>query len=84
MMKSGLGAATRAVPKHLCNQLCNELPNMKPLLPYTGTEFLDSLDEHTEEYRRDLRRVEYGDERDPVMRKFIEDTAPLNNTTKMT
>ena len=60
-MKSGLGAVTRAVPKHLCNQLCNELPNMKPLLPYTGTEFLDSLDEHTEEYRRDLRRVEYGD-----------------------
>src|SRR5947209_11112908 len=40
--------------------------------------------EHTEEYRRDLRRVEYGDERDPSMRKFMEDTAPLNNTTKMT
>jgi hypothetical protein len=40
--------------------------------------------EHTEEYRRDLRRVEYGDERDPSMRKFMENTAPLNNTTKMT
>ena len=28
--------------------------------------------EHTESYRRDLRRVEYGDERDPAMRAFLE------------
>src|SRR4030095_7080877 len=28
--------------------------------------------EHTQEYRRDLRRVEYGDERDPQMRAFLE------------
>jgi len=34
--------------------------------------------ERTEAYRRDLRRVEYGDERDPEMRKFLERTAPLN------
>jgi hypothetical protein len=27
--------------------------------------------ENTESYRRDLRRVEYGDERDPEMRKFM-------------
>ena len=27
--------------------------------------------EHTEAYRRDLRRVEYGDERDPKMREFL-------------
>ena len=27
---------------------------------------------HTERYRRDLRRVEYGDERDPAMRAFLE------------
>lgn len=33
--------------------------------------------ENTQEYRRDLRRVEYGDERDPEMRKFLEAIAPL-------
>ncbi len=33
--------------------------------------------ERTETYRRDLRRVEYGDERDPAMREFLElDLAP--------
>jgi len=34
---------------------------------------------NTESYRRDLRRVEYGDERDPAMRAFQEKIAPLNN-----
>lgn len=49
-----------------------------------GMSNLATFLEHTEEYRRDLRRVEYGDERDPAVRKFMEDTAPLNNTAKMT
>src|SRR5262249_36883175 len=35
--------------------------------------------EHTEAYRRDLRRVEYGDERDPKMREFLEKIAPMNH-----
>jgi len=39
--------------------------------------------EHTEEYRRDLRRVEYGDERDPKMRAFMEKIAPVNNVHKI-
>ncbi len=39
---------------------------------------------HTEAYRRDLRRNEYGDERDPATRAYLERTAPLNNTAKMT
>ncbi|MCA3062711.1 MAG: S9 family peptidase [Rhodocyclaceae bacterium] len=39
--------------------------------------------EKTESYRRDLRRVEYGDERDPEMRKFMEKIAPLNNAAKI-
>lgn len=33
--------------------------------------------ENTKAYRRDLRRVEYGDERDPKMRAFLEDISPL-------
>jgi dipeptidyl aminopeptidase/acylaminoacyl peptidase len=40
--------------------------------------------ERTESYRRDLRRVEYGDERDPVMRGYLESIAPLNNVAKIT
>ena len=40
--------------------------------------------ERTETYRRDLRRAEYGDERDPAMRAFFENTAPVNNADKMT
>src|ERR1051326_8108409 len=39
--------------------------------------------EHTEEYRRDLRRVEYGDERDPKMRAFLEKIAPMNKIEKI-
>ena len=39
---------------------------------------------HTESYRRDLRRVEYGDERQPEMRAFMDRTAPLNNAARIT
>ena len=40
--------------------------------------------ERTESYRRDLRRVEYGDERDPKMRAFLESISPLAHAGKMT
>ena len=39
---------------------------------------------NTQDYRRDLRRVEYGDERIPEMRAFMEKIAPLNNAAKIT
>jgi dipeptidyl aminopeptidase/acylaminoacyl peptidase len=39
---------------------------------------------NTQGYRRDLRRVEYGDERDPKMAEFHEAIAPLNNAAKIT
>ncbi len=48
-----------------------------------GPSNLVTFLEHTEAYRRDLRRVEYGDERDPKMREFLERTAPLNNVQKI-
>ncbi len=38
---------------------------------------------HTERYRRDLRRVEYGNERDPAMRAFLEKISPLNNAQRI-
>jgi dipeptidyl aminopeptidase/acylaminoacyl peptidase len=39
--------------------------------------------ERTEGYRRDLRRVEYGDERDPKMREFLQKISPNNNASKI-
>ena len=36
-----------------------------------------SLLEHTESYRRDLRRVEYGDERDPKQRAKLLEISPI-------
>ncbi|MDR7060769.1 MULTISPECIES: prolyl oligopeptidase family serine peptidase [unclassified Sphingopyxis] len=33
--------------------------------------------ENTQEYRRDLRRVEYGDERDPAQRRKLTEISPL-------
>lgn len=40
--------------------------------------------ETTETYRRDLRRVEYGDERDPVMRAFLHSISPLTQAHRIT
>jgi dipeptidyl aminopeptidase/acylaminoacyl peptidase len=39
--------------------------------------------ENTEDYRRDLRRAEYGDERDPDMRRFFESISPLGHADKI-
>ena len=38
---------------------------------------------NTESYRRDLRRAEYGDERDPDMRKHLEAISPNNHVDKI-
>jgi len=35
--------------------------------------------QNTEAYRRDLRRVEYGDERDPAMKEHLLKISPANN-----
>lgn len=40
--------------------------------------------QNTKDYRRDLRRVEYGDERDPEMRAFLEKISPTNNVSRIT
>jgi len=48
-----------------------------------GMSNLVTFLEHTEGYRRDLRRAEYGDERDPKMREYLEKLAPMNNIGKI-
>lgn len=39
--------------------------------------------QNTAEYRRDLRRAEYGDERDPEMKAFLDRISPLSNVAKI-
>lgn len=39
--------------------------------------------ENTKGYRRDLRRVEYGDERDPEIAAFFEEISPLRNASQI-
>jgi dipeptidyl aminopeptidase/acylaminoacyl peptidase len=39
--------------------------------------------ENTEAYRRDHRRQEYGDERDPAMREFLQSISPLTHVDRM-
>ena len=52
-------------------------------MPIVGMSNLVTFLEHTEAYRRDLRRVEYGDERDPAMRAYLEKIAPMNHLESM-
>jgi dipeptidyl aminopeptidase/acylaminoacyl peptidase len=52
-------------------------------LAYVGPSNLVTFLENTSAYRRDLRRVEYGDERDPKMREFLTRIAPANNVQKI-
>ena len=49
-----------------------------------GPSNLVTFLEHTSGYRKDLRRVEYGDERDPKMREYLEKIAPANNAKNIT
>ena len=48
-----------------------------------GISNFNTFLKNTESYRRDLRRVEYGDERDPEMYEFLEKISPLNNAGKI-
>jgi len=53
-------------------------------LPVVGMSNLVTFLENTEAYRRDLRRVEYGDERDPKMREYLESIAPMKLAKNLT
>src|SRR5438093_377538 len=49
-----------------------------------GISNLATFLKNTSGYRQDLRRVEYGDERDSTTRAWMERAAPLNNVAKVT
>jgi dipeptidyl aminopeptidase/acylaminoacyl peptidase len=48
-----------------------------------GISNLITFLKNTQDYRRDLRRVEYGDERDPRMAEFLERISPTTNVKKI-
>ena len=49
-----------------------------------GISHFGTFLKNTESYRRDLRRVEYGDERDPKMAEVFERISPLNHADRIT
>ncbi len=49
-----------------------------------GISNFNTFLKNTEDYRRDLRRVEYGDERDPKMYAFLDKISPNKNAHKIT
>lgn len=59
-------------------------PLIRGAIDVVGISSFVTFLNNTESYRRDLRRVEYGDERDPAMRAFHEKIAPLNNAASIT
>lgn len=56
---------------------------LKAAVDIVGISNFVTFLENTKSYRRDLRRVEYGDERDPKMRAFLEEISPNNNVDKI-
>lgn len=59
-------------------------PQLKCGIDVVGISNFVTFLNNTEEYRRDLRRVEYGDERDPKMNAFLQNISPTNNIDKIT
>ena len=51
---------------------------------YVGISNFVTFLEHTQGYRQDLRRAEYGDERDPEMRAVLERISPANRAERFT
>ena len=49
-----------------------------------GISHFGTFLKNTEDYRRDLRRAEYGDERDPAIAALFERISPLNNAGRIT
>ena len=56
---------------------------LKAAVDIVGISNFVTFLENTQSYRRDLRRAEYGDERDPAMRKHLEAISPLNHVEKI-
>jgi dipeptidyl aminopeptidase/acylaminoacyl peptidase len=56
---------------------------LKAAVDIVGISNFVTFLENTQDYRRDLRRAEYGDERVPAMREHLEAISPLNHVDKI-
>jgi dipeptidyl aminopeptidase/acylaminoacyl peptidase len=70
------GYMTLAVSTHYADRIAGAIN-------VVGISHFVTFLNNTESYRRDLRRVEYGDERDPAMRAHLEKISPLTNAHKI-
>tara|TARA_B100000676_G_C18084953_1_gene854241 strand:- start:33 stop:1973 length:1941 start_codon:yes stop_codon:yes gene_type:complete len=61
----------------------NYSDKLKAAIDIVGISNFVTFLTNTQDYRRDLRRVEYGDERNPEMRAFLEEISPNNNVEKI-
>jgi len=61
----------------------NYADKIKCAIDVVGISNFNTFLKNTETYRRDLRRVEYGDEREPAMAAFFDKISPLNNADKI-
>jgi dipeptidyl aminopeptidase/acylaminoacyl peptidase len=56
---------------------------LKAVVDRVGISNFVTFLENTQAYRRDHRRAEYGDERNPEMRAFLENISPVNHVADM-
>lgn len=70
------GYMTLAVSTHYADRIAGAID-------VVGISHFVTFLNNTESYRRDLRRVEYGDERDPAMRAHLDKISPLTNAHKI-
>jgi len=71
------GYMALAVAAHYGRQL-------KAAVDVVGISNFVTFLESTQDYRRELRRVEYGDERNPEMRAFLQSISPLSQVDSIT
>ena len=57
---------------------------LKAAVDVVGISNFVTFLENTQDYRRDLRRAEYGDEREPAMRAHLQSISPLHHVDKIT
>ena len=70
------GYMSLAVSVHFADRIAGAIDDV-------GISHFVTFLNNTESYRRDLRRVEYGDERDPAMRAFLDRISPLTNAHRI-
>jgi dipeptidyl aminopeptidase/acylaminoacyl peptidase len=63
--------------------LIHESERLRCGVDYVGISNFVTFLENTKPYRQDLRRVEYGDERDPEMREFLLSISPTSRADEI-